>query len=99
MSKVRILSPRPEINKNTAVDAVFLFILVELWIRTVNQNLPGSNLSLGLVRCAPNLWGIRDNLPAFKHLANLLIVAPTRIKNVALCGVFFVWGVRIRTVN
>ena len=35
MSKVRILSPRPEINKNTAVDAVFLFILVELRIQTV----------------------------------------------------------------
>ena len=28
------LSPRPEINKNTALIAVFLFILVELWIRT-----------------------------------------------------------------
>jgi hypothetical protein len=25
--------------------------------------LSGSNLSLGLVRKAPNLWGIRDNLP------------------------------------
>ncbi len=34
MSKVRILSPRPGINKNTAVNAVFLFILVGLWIRT-----------------------------------------------------------------
>ena len=34
MSKVRILSPRPEINKNTAVDAVFLFIVVELRIQT-----------------------------------------------------------------
>ena len=33
MSKVRILSPRPEINKNTAVDAVFLFIVVELRIQ------------------------------------------------------------------
>ena len=28
------LSPRPEINKNTALSAVFLFILVELWIQT-----------------------------------------------------------------
>ena len=28
MSKVRILSPRPEINKNVAFYATFLFILV-----------------------------------------------------------------------
>ena len=29
------LSPRPEINKNTAVDAVFLFVLLGFRIRTV----------------------------------------------------------------
>lgn len=28
MSKVRILSPRPDINKNTAVDAVFLLNVI-----------------------------------------------------------------------
>ena len=28
MSKVRILSPRPEINKNTAVDAVFFLMFL-----------------------------------------------------------------------
>ena len=48
MSKVRILSPRPEINKNTAVDAVFLFILVELWIQTTK--------SFCRVRIFPSVW-------------------------------------------
>ncbi len=48
MSKVRILSPRPEISKNTAVDAVFLFILVERLDSNDKILLSGSNVFLGL---------------------------------------------------
>ena len=53
MSKVRILSPRPEINKNAAVNAVFLFILSERSDSNDKILLSGSNLTLGLARkCA-----------------------------------------------
>ena len=48
MSKVRILSPRPEINKNAAVNAVFLFILVELLIQTTKF--------FCRVRIFPSVW-------------------------------------------
>ena len=74
MSKVRILSPRPEINKNVAFYATFLFILVGFRFKRQNF-LSGSNLSLGTV-C---LRGIRDDFAAL-YLQNLLIVAPTRDK-------------------
>ena len=72
MSKVRILSPRPEINKNTAVDAVFLFVLVELWIQTTKF--------FCLVQIFPSVWcemrspaGICDNLPAFGTCQSYLL--------------------------
>ena len=83
MSKVRILSPRPEINKNAAVNAVFLFISG----RTADSNdkilLSCSNLSLGLARTVPNLRGIPDDFAA-------LIVAPTtKFKTVAFAAVFY----------
>ena len=46
MSKVRILSPRPEINKNTAVDAVFLFIWWGCGFERQIKIYQGSNVSL-----------------------------------------------------
>ena len=67
MSKVRILSPRPEINKNTAVDAVFLFILVELWIQTTK--------SFCRVRILPSVWcEIHQTCGAFVTICLRLIL-------------------------
>ena len=67
MSKVRILSPRPEINENTAVDAVFLFILVELWIQMTK--------SFCRVRILPSVWcEIHQTCGAFVTICLRLIL-------------------------
>ena len=54
------LSPRPEINKNAAVNAVFLFILSERSDLNDKILLSGSNLSLGFAQNAPN-WAVLFN--------------------------------------
>ena len=77
MSKVRILSPRPEINKNTAVDAVFLFIWWGCGFKRQIKIYQGSNVSLDLSQDVINLRGIPNDF-AVRCLRNLLIVAPTR---------------------
>ena len=54
--------------------------------------LSGSNLSLGLVRNTPNLWGIPDNLPAFDTWQIYSLSPRPENSNRRKCGGFcFSW--------
>ena len=88
MSKVRILSPRPEINKNTALSAVF-FIYFGGTVDSNDKNfLSGSNVSLALSQNVINLRGIRDNLPVLT-LGKFTHCRPDHeIQNRRFCGGF-----------
>ena len=56
---------RPDQKIQTVAFAAVLIFCLERTDSNDKILLSGSNLSLGLVRKAPNLWGIPDNLPTF----------------------------------
>ena len=100
MSKVRILSPRPEINKNAAVDAVFFIYFGGTVYSNDKILLSGSNVSLALSQDVINLRGIRDNLPAFATWQIYsLSPRPDINKNTAVDAVFLYYRCDIKTFD
>ena len=62
MSKVRILSPRPEINKKVAFDATFFIYFCGTWIQTTKFFCHVRTFPSLDTMC--RLWGIRDDFAA-----------------------------------
>ena len=116
MSKVRILSPRPE-NSNRRFCGGFIFLFgtcgfkrqnsfvgferftrfitkcdksacILVLIRTALMLVLIYSDSLGLARKAPNLWGIRDNLPAFNTWQIYSLSPRPENSNRRFCGGF-----------